>query len=41
MTEPVRPPGRTITLRVNKTEHTIVIEDRELLVDMIRRRLAR
>ncbi|MBF6065902.1 (2Fe-2S)-binding protein [Nocardia terpenica] len=33
------PPGRTITLRVNGTEHTVEIEDRDLLVDVIRRRL--
>jgi aerobic carbon-monoxide dehydrogenase small subunit len=40
MTELEPPPGRTITLRVNETEHTIVIEDRDLLVDVIRRRIA-
>ncbi|WP_158885862.1 (2Fe-2S)-binding protein [Amycolatopsis anabasis] len=33
------PPARTITLRVNGIEHTVGIEDRELLVDVIRRRL--
>jgi carbon-monoxide dehydrogenase small subunit len=40
MTEPEAPPGRTITLRVNETEQTVAIEDRDLLVDVIRRRLA-
>jgi carbon-monoxide dehydrogenase small subunit len=40
MNEPTQPPGRVISLRVNGTEHTIAIEDRDLLVDVIRRRLA-
>jgi aerobic carbon-monoxide dehydrogenase small subunit len=40
MTELEQPPGRTISLRVNETVHTVAIEDRELLVDVIRRRLA-
>lgn len=39
--EPLEPPpGRAISLRVNGTAHTIPIEDRELLVDVIRRRMA-
>ncbi|MFF0148419.1 carbon-monoxide dehydrogenase small subunit [Amycolatopsis sulphurea] len=37
-TEPAAP-GRTITVRVNGVEHTTAIEDRDLLVDAIRKRL--
>ncbi|OLT06585.1 hypothetical protein BJF90_16070 [Pseudonocardia sp. CNS-004] len=39
--EPLEPPpGRAISLRVNGIVHTIPIEDRDLLVDVIRRRMA-
>lgn len=39
MTDPTTPPGRTITLNVNGKPVTVPIEDRRLLVDVLRQEL--
>jgi aerobic carbon-monoxide dehydrogenase small subunit len=39
MSAPEQPPGRTITITVNGIQRDVAIEDRELLVDVVRHKL--